>query len=114
VGDAFTFNVGSAGAPGQNGFSATATDKADNVGSNSTSFTVISTTGSLSNLTRRFVTNAGVANSLVQKLDSVARAQNAKQKEQHVSVYLNELAIQTGKFVSPTDAATLARLARLL
>jgi hypothetical protein len=114
VGDAFTFNVGSAVDPGQNSFSATATDKADNVGSNSTSFTVISTPGSLSNLTRRFVTNAGVANSLVQKLDSVARAQNAQQKAQHVSVYLNELAIQTGKFVSPTDAATLARLARLL
>jgi hypothetical protein len=116
-GDAFTFNVGNTANPGINAYSATAVDNADNLGQGSTVFKVVVTPASLSNLTLKFVTNAGVANSLIQKLDSTAQSEAAgdlSQKAQHIAVYLHELAQATGHFVTPTNAAILAGLAATL
>lgn len=96
-------------------YSAEATDYADNKGSGSTSFTVTVTPQSVSNLTARFVTNAGVANSLQQKLRQAAEAEargDLKGKAHHVDIYVKELENHTGRFVTAENAATLIRLAR--
>ena len=96
-------------------YSAEATDYADNVGNGSTSFTVEVTQQAVSNLTARFVTNAGVVNSLQQKLRSATEAENRGDligKAHHVDVYVNELQNHIGRFVSSKNAATLIRLAR--
>ena len=93
---------------------AQATDYADNVGSSSTSFTVTVNHQAVSNLTARFVSNAGVANSLQQKLrqaaDAAARG-DLKGKTHHIDVYISELANHIGRFISAQNAATLNRLA---
>jgi len=96
-------------------YSAEATDYADNVGNSSTSFTVEVSQQAVSNLTARFVSNAGVANSLQQKLRSATEAENRGDligKAHHVDVYVNELQNQIGRFISSKNAATLVRLAR--
>jgi hypothetical protein len=96
-------------------YSAEATDYADNVGNGSTSFTVEVTQQAVSNLTARFVTNAGVANSLQQKLRSATEAETRGDligKAHHVDVYVNELQNHIGRFISSKNAATLVRLAR--
>jgi hypothetical protein len=96
-------------------YSAETTDYADNVGNGSTSFTVEVNQQAVSNLTARFVSNAGVANSLQQKLRSATEAQNRgdlEGKEHHVDVYIKELQNHINRFVSSKNAATLIRLAR--
>jgi FIMAH domain-containing protein len=111
TGDAYNFPLGI------NSFSAVAVDNADNLGSGSVSFTVEVTIGSLSNLARRFVTNAGVANSLTQKLksagDAAARG-DLNGKAHHIDVFVHELDNQTPRFITPANAAILVRLARAL
>jgi len=96
-------------------YSAQATDYADNVGNGSTSFTVTVTQQAVANLTARFVSNAGVVNSLQQKLRQATEAADRgdlKGKAHHVDVYIQELQNHIGKFVSAQDAATLIRLAQ--
>lgn len=96
-------------------YSAQATDYADNVGNGATSFTVTVTQQAVSNLTARFVSNAGISNSLQQKLRAAAEAEargDLKGKAQHVSVYIHELQNHIGKFVSAQNAAVLIRLAQ--
>ena len=111
IGDAYNFPLGI------NSFSAIAVDNADNLGSGSVSFTVEVTIESLSNLARRFVTNAGVANSLTQKLkaagDAAARG-DLNGKAHHIDVFVHELDNQTPRFITPANAAILVRLARAL
>ncbi len=88
---------------------------ADNVGDGATSFTVTVTQQAVSNLTARFVSNAGVVNSLQQKLrqatDAAARG-DLKGKAHHVDVYIHELQNHIGKFVSAQNAAILIRMAQ--
>jgi probable HAF family extracellular repeat protein len=98
AGDAFTFPVG------VNSYSAIARDVAGNVSApTSTSFTITVSSGSLSTLVRRFVSNAGVANSLCVKL-------------QHgdYDPFRHELSAQAGKNISEDNAAILLRLVNAL
>ena len=84
---------------GANTFSATATDRAGNVGSATTTFTVTVTSRGLCSLVQRWVSNAGVATSLCVKLDHGSYV-----------AFRNELKAQTGKNVSDANAAVLLRL----
>jgi len=99
----------------QHAYSAEATDYADNIGNGSTSFTVTVTQQAVSNLTARFVSNAGVVNSLQQKLRQAGEAEARGDligKAHHIDVYVHELENHVGRFVSAQNAATLTRLAR--
>lgn len=88
-GDAYTFGVGTSS------FSASATDKAGNSANASVTFTVTVTPGSLCNLARRWVTKAGVANSLCQQLENGA-----------YSAFRNRVESQSGKAI-PADKGEL-------
>jgi hypothetical protein len=96
-GPAYSFNLGT------DTFSATATDKAGNVGTGSVSFTVQVTVASLSNLTQQFVTQPGIANSMVAKLTAGS-----------INAYINEVSSQAGKALTTDQAAILIRLAQAL
>jgi hypothetical protein len=112
-GDGFDFVDGSQKIT-THAYSAEATDYADNVGNGFTSFNVQVTQQAVSNLTARFVSNAGVVNSLQQKLRSATEAETRGDltgKAHHVDVYVKELENHIGRFVSPKNAATLIRLA---
>jgi hypothetical protein len=92
-GAAYTF------AAGTNSFNASATDNAGNSAAASTSFTVSVTQGSLCNLVKRWVSNAGVQNSMCSKID-----------QQSWYALRNELSAQSGKFISAANATTLLHL----
>jgi hypothetical protein len=96
-GAAYSFNLGA------NTFSATATDRAGNMNSASTTFTVMVTPASLCTLVERFSTSAGVANSMCTKIGQ--QSWNALQ---------NELSAQSGKKISAANAGIIARLAEAL
>ncbi len=96
-GAAYTFAVGT------NTFSATAADNAGNTNAASASFTVAVTSGSLCALVERWVSNAGVANSMCVKL-----------RHGSYGAFRNELSAQSGKKISEANAATLLRLVNLL
>ena len=83
--------------------SATATDRAGNVGSGSTAFDVIVTPASLETLIGQLVADNGVANSLVAKIDAGS-----------VAAFDHEVDAQTGKKISAADAALLKQLAAAL
>jgi hypothetical protein len=100
TGAAYSFNVGA------NTFSATATDAAGNIGIASAMFTVQVTTGSVSNLVQQFVANQGIANSLTVKLDGAKPGQ--------LGAFKNAVAAQSGKALTPAQAALLTRLAGAL
>jgi hypothetical protein len=110
-GDASSFALGT------NSYSASATDKADNTGSGATSFKVTVDAASLCTLTKRWVTNAGIASALCAKLDaaqaSIARG-DANSKDGQLGAYRNQLSAQAGKSVTADHAATLAKLSQAL
>jgi hypothetical protein len=111
AGPAYGFNAG------VNTFSATATDNAGNVGSGSTSFTVVVTYGSLTNLVNLFVTNPNIAGSLTAKLAAaadVAARGDFNARNGQLNAFRNELSAQTGKTVTKAHAAILARLSMAL
>ena len=117
---------------GANTYSADATDAADNTGTGTTTFQVVVNASSLSNLTTRFVTNAGVANSLSEKLrvaehfapsvalsaqggpQSSTQSGSAAGKSHHIELYIKEVNQHTGRFITAKNAAILTRLARAL
>jgi len=110
-GPAYTFTLGT------NTFSARATDYADNVGEGSTSFTVQVTAAGLGNLVTQFVTKAGVANSMISKLNAAEAAAargNAQAKAGAIGAFINELQAQAGKSLTAAQAATLIALAQAL
>jgi hypothetical protein len=93
--------------------SATATDRADNTGTGSTTFNVVVTYVSLGNLTRQFVTKPGVAHSMTVKLDAAAAAaargdENAKNGA--LSAFRNEAEAQSGKSLTDAHALVLIQL----
>ena len=96
-GAAYLFNIGS------NALSASATDYAGNGASASASFTVSVTTGSLCNLTQRFVSSAGIANSLCVKLNAGS-----------IQAFINEVNAQRGKRLTNAEANLLISIAGML
>jgi hypothetical protein len=107
-GPAYTFALG------VNNFSATATDHAGNVGSGGTSFTVVVTNQSLRQLVLAWVSNSGIANALVNKLDQADRAPNANARRGMVGAFENQLSGQIGKTITAAHAATILQLLHAL
>lgn len=104
-------------ATGLNSYSATATDKADNVGQGSTSFTVAATPDGLCALGAHFATSAGVAQGLCSKLEAARAAAakgNANAKAGQIGAFINLVQAQTGKALTAEQAAILTRLVKLL
>jgi hypothetical protein len=96
---------------------ATATDRAGNGASAAAAFEVRVTNASLCGLTRRFVTNAGIANSLCVKLTNAAAATargNRTAAANQLGAYANEVRAQTGKAIAADKAAILLRLVAAL
>lgn len=113
AGDAYTFNVGIL----SNVFTASATDNAGNGATATTSFTVSVTSESLCNLTERFVSHTGIANSLCVKLNAAAAAAargNLQAKAGPLGAYVEELQAQSGKAITADNAAILINLVRYL
>lgn len=111
TGPAYKFQLG------PNTFSASATDEAGNTGTGSTTFTVQVTNASLCNLTKQFVSNGGIANSLCVKLDNAAKqaaAGNTTASDNVLGAYINEVAAQSGKALTAAQADILTRLAKAL
>jgi hypothetical protein len=99
---------------GGNTLSATATDKAGNVGHGSTTFTVVSNANTLSNLISQLVSNSGVAQSLQTQVNSIASAPNANAKAGKLGAFSHFLSAQTGKSLSAQQASLLLKLASAL
>ena len=108
-GDAYVFGLGS------HTYSATATDNAGNTASASTTFTVSVTFASLTNLTRRFVTNKGVADDLASDLAQAQQARangKTKQADAKLNDYRATVKAQTGKSITAERAAVLIGLSQ--
>jgi PKD repeat protein len=103
--------------PGVNTFSASATDRAGNTGTGLTSFTVEITYSGLCELTRQFVTQSDLGNSLCAQL-SAAESADARGNQQAwsgaIAAYVNEVNAQTGKALTEEQAAILTRIADAL
>jgi hypothetical protein len=98
TGAAYTFAIGA------NSFSASAQDNAGNTNAASAQFTVQVTSGSLCALVQRWVSNAGVANSMCVKL-----------RQGSYGAFRNEVSAQSGKkFLSAAHAAILTALSQNL
>lgn len=95
--------------------SASATDRAGNTGSASTTFTVIVTEASLDNLIRQFFGNDhGGANGLSAKVHSIVTAPNANAKRGKLGAFGNQVDAKTGNPLPPAQAALLKQLAAAL
>ena len=102
---------------GANRVSGQAADHAGNAAASSQSFTVSVTYTSLCALVRRFVTNAGVANSLCVKLDAASRAAargNMQAKAGSLDAFAHEVRAQTGKWIPADKVPYLVQLAAAL
>lgn len=111
-GPAYTFSLNAA-----NNYSGSATDNAGNVGAGNTAFTVQVTADGVCGLTKRWISNAGVANSLCVKLTNAAAAKargDVKAHDNLLGAYANEVKAQTGKMVTADSAAWLLRFVAML
>ena len=102
---------------GTHTFSASALDNAGNAGTGSVSFTVVVTYDGLCILTRSYVDDADVADSLCAQLAAAKAAAargNDNAKKNALNAYLNLLKAQIGKSVTAAEAATLAELVKAL
>ncbi|OLC20814.1 MAG: hypothetical protein AUH33_02955 [Chloroflexi bacterium 13_1_40CM_68_21] len=107
-GPAYTFAVG------LNALNARATDKAGNVTTASTTFSVEVSESSLCVLARRFVVKDGVASSLCAKLDSAAAARDRGKlttERNILNAFANEVGAQRGKSITEERANLLIDLA---
>lgn len=104
VGDAYSFGLG------EHVFTATAIDNAGNSAVASTSFSVQVTAGSLVNLTRRFFSDAGVANGMVNLL----RAAERSGKGNSLQGYRSAVSAHVGKGITADNAAILIELSKQL
>lgn len=110
-GPAYSFGAGS------HQLNAIAVDSAGNVAVDSVTFTVAVTSGGLCELTRQFVSQHGIANSLCAKLEAAASAQARGQthvQQGILNAYVNEVNAQRGKAISSANADILIALVRLL
>ena len=83
----------------------------------SQSFAVIITYDGLSRLVSQFVTKAGVANSMLAKLDNARKAEargDLNARAGMINAFINEVQAQTNKAVSAENAAILIALAKSL
>src|SRR6266545_1404345 len=111
AGPAFSF------AAGDNTVSATATDRAGNTGTGSTTFTVVVSAPGLGTLTEQFVASAGVAHAMRAQLDAAEAAAlrgNLRAKAGAVGAYQNHVSAQIGKTLTASQAAILIQLAGAL
>lgn len=107
LGRAYTFGSGT------HTFTSSAVDFASNTGFASTTFIVRVTYDSLCNLTREFVQNHGVANSLCAKLRAAAAAHargNFNARDAALNSYRNALSAHSGKKLTAEHAQILANL----
>ena len=98
-------------------FSASALDLAGNTGTGSVSFTVVVTYDGLCRLTRSYVDDATVADSLCAQLAAAKAAAargNDKAKNSALNAYSKLVKAQIGKSVTAAEAATLTDLAKAL
>jgi hypothetical protein len=107
-GPAHTFLVGT------NSYSATATDKAGNVGSGATTFTVVVTGASLATAIDQLVTDSGIADSLGGQAEGIASASNASSKAGKLQAFENHVNAQRGKKIDPATADLLIKLGKQL
>lgn len=110
-GMAYTFGAGS------HTYSATATDKAGNVGSGSTSFTIVVTYDGLCELVQQLASHTGIAKSLCAKLRNAEAAEARGQlgaKTNILKAFRNEVSAQNGKAIAAPDAAALLSFVGLL
>jgi hypothetical protein len=94
---------------GANTFTASATDRAGNAATATASFTVSVTHASLCTLVERWVTQAGVANSLCVKLRNAERS--GARGSDALKPFVNEVQAQSGKHVPADKAGILVQLA---
>ena len=83
----------------------------------SQTFTVNITYERMNELVKQFVTNQGIANSLLAKLDNAQKAEakgNQDAKAGMIGAFINEVEAQTGKAITPDVAAILISLAKVL
>jgi hypothetical protein len=110
-GPAYSFSLGS------HGYSATATDKAGNVTTVSTSFTIQVTYASLINLVNQFETKSGVAANMVAALQGAQAAAargNVKSADAQLNSFINQVTAQSGKSLTTAHATILIQLATAL
>ncbi|MFL6557226.1 MAG: OmpL47-type beta-barrel domain-containing protein, partial [Bacillus sp. (in: firmicutes)] len=110
-GPAYSFKLGN------NAYSAQATDLAGNSSKGTTEFTVKVTYNSLINLTKKFVTDSGVANSLTAKLDAAIQSErrgNTNAMDNQLDAYVNEISAQSGKALTNEQANLLSQFAKEL
>lgn len=108
AGPAYAFGAG------PHALNAAAQDAAGNSAAASTTFTVVVDLEGLSALVRRFVSNDGLANSLIAKLraaDSARARGNDKAAANQLNAFVNEVQAQSGKGIAAADAAVLVALA---
>lgn len=91
---------------GTHTLTASATDRAGNRGTGSTSFTIVDTSGGLCGLTRQYVTNQTVASSLCTLL--------SQGKVAGYIALVHAYGLSPYNLLTPTQAATLIRLAQTL
>ena len=80
-------------------------------------FTVNITYERLTDLVKQFVTEQGIVNSLLAKLDNAQKAEakgNINAKAGTIGAFINEVEAQTGKAIAPEQAAILISLAKAL
>jgi len=94
--------------------SASATDRAGNVGTGSVSFTVTVSCDAVKRLVGRWVSNAGIASSLGAKVDAICAAPNANAKSGKLGAFDNQIAAQTGKTLTKEHADLLEQFAGAL
>jgi hypothetical protein len=94
--------------------SASATDRAGNIGTGSVSFTVTVSCNAVKSLIGQWVSNAGIASSLSAKVDTICAAPNANAKSGKLGAFVNEVAAQTGKTLTKEHADLLDQYAGAL
>lgn len=102
---------------GRHTLTATATDTAGNLTTVTATFTVTADTTSLCTLTRTFIDNAGIANSLCRKLDAAAAAAARGQRataRNILDAYAHEVEAQRGKKITDANATILIAIVTTL
>ncbi len=99
---------------GTHTLNATATDRAGNTTTQSTTFEIVVTYDALCALVEQYVDHNGIANSLCAKLQAAEAAAGRGQADTAaniVNAFKNEVAVQAGKAMTAQQAATLTMLA---
>ena len=108
AGDAYNFSVG------QNTFASTAVDVAGNETSSQVTFTVRATFASVANVGVRCITNRGIGNSLVAKLNAAERLVVPGLRRALLVAFQNEVRALRGKHIPVECADRLAKLVSYL